>query len=133
MRHYSAMTSPLPQPTLHGDRYLLRPFAPADVEMLMQASQDDYIPRITTLSAGGGRAAADDYLTRQLERTASGGGYSFALARSDTGVAIGQVGVWLEDYEEHRVGLRAADDRAGPTLRRAVEHRLKPHCRAGGV
>jgi RimJ/RimL family protein N-acetyltransferase len=102
MRHYRRMTFPLPQPTLHAERYLLRPYEPDDTDMLMQAAQDDYIPLFTSLPAGAGSGAAVAYRERQLERTPAGVGYSFALARSDTGRAVGQVGVWLHDFEKYR-------------------------------
>ncbi len=73
-----------------------------DVEVVQAASHDDYIPLVTSVPSPCNAAAAEAFIRRQWERLPSGAGYSFALAESATDRAVGQLGVWLDDYARHQ-------------------------------
>ncbi len=56
------MSPPLVLPTLKIGLVELRPFADADVGMLIATATDPYIPLVTSVPADGTAAAAKDYI-----------------------------------------------------------------------
>lgn len=86
--------TPLVLPALHSSRVTLRAFTPADVVLIQSASQDPLIPLITSVPSTSGEAESLAFIERQHHRLASGTGWSFAVADTDTGVAVGQIGLW---------------------------------------
>jgi ribosomal-protein-alanine N-acetyltransferase len=89
-------------PVITHARIVLRPFSDEDVGLVQAAASDPLIPLITTVPASGDVAAARAYIGRQHDRLASGEGYSFAIADAVTGVAVGQIGLWLRDLDQGR-------------------------------
>lgn len=91
------MDRPLQLPTTPPEHQgvLLRAFTPRDVSMLVNLSRDPYVPQTGTLPADTDETGALAYIQRQHQRLASGAGFSFCAARSDTDVAVGQAGLWL--------------------------------------
>ncbi|MDA2806758.1 GNAT family N-acetyltransferase [Nocardiopsis suaedae] len=76
----------------------LRPWqlAGPDLELVRQAAQDDYIPAITTVPRPYTDAEGEEFVRRQWQRTARGGGYPFVIVAPE-GRPIGSVGLWLKD------------------------------------
>jgi [ribosomal protein S5]-alanine N-acetyltransferase len=89
-------------PVITHPRIVLRPFSEEDAGLVQAAASDPLIPLITTVPASGDVAAARAYIARQHDRLASGEGYSFAIADAHTGVAVGQIGLWLRDLDQGR-------------------------------
>jgi [ribosomal protein S5]-alanine N-acetyltransferase len=50
-------------------------------------------------------AEALAFIERQQSRLSSGEGYSFAISRTDTGAAVGQIGLWLRDITLGRASV----------------------------
>ena len=57
---------------------------------------------ITTVPTTTHPTAALAFIERQRSRAASGQRYSFAVADSTTGAAVGEIGLWLRDLSEGR-------------------------------
>jgi len=92
------MTSPLTVPRLiAGDKFLLRPWELADLPLIRKASDDEYIPLITTVPSAYSVEAAEDFVRRQWERAENGTGYPFVIARRADGRPLGSIGLWLKD------------------------------------
>jgi [ribosomal protein S5]-alanine N-acetyltransferase len=86
-----------PDPPLADDAIRLRPFEPTDLALVRAASEDPYIPLITTVPWVYSDAEATAYLARQHQRLANGVGWSLAIADRDSGAALGGVGLWPRD------------------------------------
>ncbi len=103
-RQHTAMES-LKVPELTTDEGLtLRPWCLADLELVREASQDDYIPLITTVPARYSRAEGVAFIERQWGRAATGAGYPFVIVAED-GTPVGTVGLWLRNVGEGRASL----------------------------
>ena len=94
MARKAPRNTPLVLPVLHGTRVTLRAFTAADVGLVQSASQDPLIPLITSVPTSAGEAEALAYIERQHHRLVSGQGWSFAVADAETGVGVGQMGLW---------------------------------------
>lgn len=90
-------------PVIEFAPVVLREFDDHDIGVVLSASTDPLIPLITTVPAGASAEAALAYIRRQRQRLPSGAGYSFAIADSVTGAAVGQIGLWLRDLNDGRV------------------------------
>jgi RimJ/RimL family protein N-acetyltransferase len=102
----SVFEPPLALPVLECGPVVLRPFAPEDATMVMEASRDPYIPSITSLAPGATAADADTFIARQLERATGGHGYSLVIADADDPArGVGSVGLWLRDIENGRATI----------------------------
>jgi len=88
-------------PPAHGP-VVLRAFGPADLPMVLELSEDPYVPSIGTLPAHATATEAADWTARQQGRRAEGAGFSFAVAEAATGRAVGSVGLWLRQLPEGR-------------------------------
>ncbi|WP_431682686.1 GNAT family N-acetyltransferase [Kitasatospora sp. KL5] len=92
-------------PELATDEGLtLRPWCLADLDLVREASQDDYIPLITTVPAQYSEAEGVAFIERQWGRAATGAGYPFVIAGED-GKPVGAVGLWLRNIGEGRASL----------------------------
>ncbi|MFI6173456.1 GNAT family N-acetyltransferase [Nocardia sp. NPDC051052] len=92
-------------PVLEGEGIRLRPFATADVPLIVDAGQDPLIPLITTVVAHGDQADAQAFIRRQHQRAATGDGWSFAISNLDTNSALGQIGLWRRDIDHGRASV----------------------------
>ncbi len=90
-----------PQPPAHGS-VRLREFKDSDVEMVLDASTDSYIPLIGSLTSNADRDQAMAYIDRQRGRLGEGKGYSFCIADRTTDSALGMIGLWLCGIEHGR-------------------------------
>jgi RimJ/RimL family protein N-acetyltransferase len=93
------VTAPLawPDPPLADDVIHLRPFAPTDLDLVRAASEDPYIPLITSVPWAYSDAEGAAYLARQEERLAAGVGWSLVVAERAGGRPLGSVGLWPRD------------------------------------
>lgn len=101
-------------PRLEDPPLLLRSFNGKDVPLIQEASADPLIPLITTVPRTTDATAALAFVERQHSRVESGQGYSFAVADSTTGEAVGQI------------GALAAGPVGGTSNRRLLDCRLTP-------
>lgn len=121
---------------------VLRPFEDADVPMVQDLSTDPYVPLIGTLPSRCDAPEALAYVERQRLRHPDGTGFSFAIADTGTGHALGMIGLWLRELASGRaqigyaVAPRARGRGAGSDALRAVVgfawtlpqlHRLELH------
>ena len=99
------MTGPLPpwpSTAPASGRVVLRRFEDDDVAMVRELSTDPYVPLIGTLDAHCDEAGAHAYIDRQHARHPEGAGYSFAIADSGSGRALGMIGLWMRDRPHGR-------------------------------
>jgi ribosomal-protein-alanine N-acetyltransferase len=87
--HTSAVALDYPDPPLDDGVVRLRPWSDGDLDTVVEASRDAYIPRVTTVPAPFTKGAGTRWIDRQRARRTSGTGLSLAIARSATGEAIG--------------------------------------------
>jgi RimJ/RimL family protein N-acetyltransferase len=87
--HTSAVALDYPDPPLDDGVVRLRPWSDADLDTVVEASRDPYIPRVTTVPAPFTRGAGTRWIDRQRARRTSGTGLSLAIARSATDEAVG--------------------------------------------
>ncbi|MER7744357.1 GNAT family N-acetyltransferase [Streptomyces bacillaris] len=88
-----------------GPDFVLRPWEMSDLPLVREASQDPYIPLITTIPAHYSDAAAEAFVRRQWERAATGAGYPFAIVRSRDRRPVGSIGLWLRELPEGRASI----------------------------
>jgi [ribosomal protein S5]-alanine N-acetyltransferase len=81
---------------------LLRAFEATDLPMALELSTDPYAPLIGTMPAHATAEEAAAWIDRQRGRWAEGAGFSFAVAETATGRAVGSVGLWLRQLPEGR-------------------------------
>jgi ribosomal-protein-alanine N-acetyltransferase len=124
----STFEAPLRLPELSYGPILLREFALSDLPLIRQASEDPYIPSITSVpplySDNNGRA----FIERQHALVQGGHGYPFVIAdTSNPHRGLGALGLWLREVENGRASIGywvvpAARGRhaAGLALRAAV-------------
>lgn len=100
-----AFGSPLPDVGLASGRIVLRPFAIDDLSLVEEASNDPFIPTLTTVpdqyTAEEGRA----FIDRQNFRRSSGEGWSLAIVDAATDRAIGQIGLWIAHLHKGRAEI----------------------------
>jgi ribosomal-protein-alanine N-acetyltransferase len=89
-------------PVITRPPVVLRAFRDEDAALVRSVASDPLIPLITTVPASGDESDARAYIERQRERLASGVGYSFAVADTVTGYAVGQAGLWLRNLDDGR-------------------------------
>ncbi|MBK8731204.1 MAG: GNAT family N-acetyltransferase [Tetrasphaera sp.] len=95
----------LTMPVLHAGPVVLRAFEEGDTPLIQSVANDPLIPLITTVPTTGTTTDALAYISRQHDRLSSGAGYSFAIAAADTGEAVGQIGLWLQDISAGRASI----------------------------
>lgn len=89
-------------PVVAGEgAYLLRPWdAATDLGPVIEAGMDPHIPSITSVPRDGGPDDAVAFIERQHERLGDGVGFSFAIAATGGGPAVGHLGVWTAELQE---------------------------------
>lgn len=95
----------LAQPRLDGGGVVLRPFTVNDLDAVIEAGRDPLIPLITTVRAHGDRAEALKYVTNQHSRSATGSGWSYAIADAGKDICVGQIGLRRRDIEHGRASV----------------------------
>jgi [ribosomal protein S5]-alanine N-acetyltransferase len=78
-----------PDPPLDDGVVRLRPWSDTDLETVVEASRDPYIPKVTTVPAPFTKGAGTRWIERQWARRTSGTGLSLAIARSAADEAVG--------------------------------------------
>jgi len=84
-----------PFPDLDGDTVRLRQWRADDVSTVIEASNDELIPQITTVAPNSTEADALAFIQRQGARPETDLGHALAIARADTDEAIGHLFVQL--------------------------------------
>jgi len=87
--------SPLPEMTITGEHLELRPFVDSDVGLIEEASQDAFIPTITTVPSVYSHEEGLAFIKRQATRFTSGTGFALAIVDRDEDRAIGHIGLWI--------------------------------------
>ncbi|GHH45914.1 GNAT family N-acetyltransferase [Streptomyces candidus] len=98
------MEQPLHVPELTAGGFSLRPWRLTDLRLVREASEDDYIPLITTVPSPYSELAAVAFIERQWGRASARTGYPFVVVSPD-GRPVGNVGLWLRDLEQGRASL----------------------------
>ncbi|GGW65788.1 N-acetyltransferase [Streptomyces lucensis JCM 4490] len=99
------MKQPLDVPELAaGEGFTLRPWRMSDLGLVREASEDDYIPLITTVPAPFSEAEGVAFVERQWGRATTRTGYPFVIVSPD-GEPVGNVGLWLKDMGQGRASL----------------------------
>jgi hypothetical protein len=80
-----------PKPPLADDLVSLRPWRLTDIETVIEASRDPYIPKVTSVPASFTRGAGERWLERQDARSRGGLGVSLAIAEPGGDEALGAV------------------------------------------
>lgn len=99
-------------PVLEDRTIRLRPFAAADVGLIIHAGGDPLIPSITSVRAHGDGADGREFIQRQHHRATAGEGWSFAIADPETDTAVGQIGLWRREIEHGRASVGYWIDRS---------------------
>lgn len=81
-------------PDLQSSGMRLRSFAGRDAPLVLEASEDPFIPLITTVPMQADAKLALEWVDRQRSRFAEGIGYSFCIARISDDAPLGQIGLW---------------------------------------
>ena len=81
---------------------MLREFRDDDLPMALELSTDPYVPLVGSLPAHATEQQALEWLARQRGRWAEGAGFSFAIAESASGRAVGAIGLWLRAMDDGR-------------------------------
>ncbi|MFC3860277.1 GNAT family N-acetyltransferase [Deinococcus antarcticus] len=89
--------------TLQAGPFTLRPFDERDIPAIFEASQDPYIPLMTTVPNPCDKAAARAFIHRQHERLSTGAGWSLAIAEGEA-AALGEIGLWPQKQGRASVG-----------------------------
>ncbi|WP_285702721.1 GNAT family protein [Microtetraspora sp. NBRC 16547] len=114
------MHEPLVVPELiAGSNLVLRPWTLDDVDLVREAATDELIPLITTVPSIYSDAEGIAFIERQWARATTRQGYSFAIARTVDGRAIGQVGLWPLAHGRASLGYWVAKSARGQAI--AVE------------
>ncbi|MGW1680851.1 GNAT family N-acetyltransferase [Saccharopolyspora sp. NPDC002376] len=99
------MVQQLAVPHLTSDGLLLRPWKLDDLPLVREASEDDYIPLITTIPPTCSDEAGTAFVHRQWDRATTGTGYPFVITRRADEQPLGSIGLWVNDLPEGRASL----------------------------
>ncbi|WP_229054245.1 GNAT family N-acetyltransferase [Aeromicrobium sp. Leaf350] len=91
-------------PVLQGTVVGLRPFRTSDVDAVLEASSDPYIPLVTSVPSQPDPALAAAFVQRQRDRARAGEGWSWAIEVAD-GRCVGQIGLWPRERAQGRASL----------------------------
>jgi RimJ/RimL family protein N-acetyltransferase len=107
-RKASRTGAPHRAPDLRGveprgnETVLLRAWQADDLAVIAEASDDPYIPLITTVPAPFSAAAGNAWLRRQWDQAAEGRGCPMAIAARDTGAVVGMATINRIDWTHRR-------------------------------
>lgn len=100
-----SMKEGLDVPTLTTGKLRLRPFRESDLNLVEEASQDPYIPLITTIPLECSPEEGTAFIERQWHRASSGYGYPFVIEDLVSGQGVGFIGLWLRDLDRGRSSI----------------------------
>jgi ribosomal-protein-alanine N-acetyltransferase len=92
-------------PSLLATPFRLRKFCHADLNLVREAASDPLIPLITTVPAMFTEEEGLKFIERQLDRLLQGIGYSFVIAEESTDLAVGSIGLWLQNIDQGRASI----------------------------
>lgn len=95
---------PLTLPAIDGQRIRLRAWQTTDTAAVREASRDDLIPLISTVSTDDAEPAALAFIHRQHDRLVTGAGYPFAIADPND-KAVGHIGLWFDGVSATRASI----------------------------
>lgn len=99
------MDQPLDVPELAAaGGFTLRPWRLSDLPLVREASQDPYIPLITTVPSPWSEQAGVAFVERQWGRASARAGYPFVVV-GPGGRPVGSVGLWLRNLDQGRASL----------------------------
>lgn len=96
---------PLPEISIVGDRYLLRPFRQGDLHLVEEASLDEFIAMLTTVPSEYSPEEGRAFIDRQNFRLSSGEGWSRAVVDRERKRAVGQIGLWISQLRKGRAEI----------------------------
>ncbi|MFG3256095.1 GNAT family N-acetyltransferase [Streptomyces sp. NPDC048172] len=100
--------------TLETERLVLRPFAPADVDALHAACQDEDIQYYTPVPVPYRRADAEREITEELPaKWAAGKNHTFGAFRKDTGALVGSYCLFVVSRGVYELGYWAVREQRG--------------------
>lgn len=94
-----------PPPRLRAGDLTVRPFCESDLEAVAEAATDPHIASITTVPVPYTPAAGREFVRRQQMRLRTDLGYSLAIADAESDRAIGQIGLWLRNFDKGRASI----------------------------
>jgi len=126
----SVFAAPLTVPDLQKGPILLRGFGLSDLPLIRQATEDPYIPSITSLPASYSDDTGRAFIERQHRLASDGHGYPFVICEAENPHrGLGALGLWLREIENGRASIGywvipSARGRhvAGVALRAAVSY-----------
>ncbi|WP_405775515.1 GNAT family N-acetyltransferase [Streptomyces sp. NBC_00859] len=98
------MKQSLDVPELAAAGFLLRPWRLSDLPLVREASEDEYIPLITTVPSPYSEPDGAAFVRRQWGRATTRTGYPFVIVNSG-GRPVGNVGLWLKGRAQGRASL----------------------------
>ena len=102
----SVFAAPLTLPELRNGPILLRGFALSDLPLIRQATEDPYIPSITSVPAIYSDDSGRAFIERQRGLASEGHGYPFVMCdASDPHQGLGALGLWLREIENGRASI----------------------------
>jgi ribosomal-protein-alanine N-acetyltransferase len=97
---------PLTLPTIESGPVLLRAFELHDAGLVVEASADPAITRVSSMEPHSSAAAALTFVERQRTLAEEGHGYSLVVALSEQPHrGVGSVALWLRDIETGRASV----------------------------
>jgi ribosomal-protein-alanine N-acetyltransferase len=102
----SAFAAPLTLPELRNGPVLLRGFGLSDLPLIRQATEDPYIPSITSLPASYSDDSGRAFIERQHRLASEGHGYPFVVCEAaNPQRGLGALGLWLREIENGRASI----------------------------
>jgi ribosomal-protein-alanine N-acetyltransferase len=102
----SAFAAPLTLPELPNGPILLRGFGLSDLPLIRQATEDPYIPSITSLPASYSDDSGRAFIERQHRLASEGHGYPFVICEAaNPHQGLGALGLWLREIENGRASI----------------------------
>lgn len=83
----------------------VRKFELTDLDLVEDASKDEFIPLMTTIPKNYSKEEGEAYIKRQWSRFETGIGYSFALEDIRINKAIGNIYVGAKEEDKERVSI----------------------------
>ena len=103
----------LEPPSLRTDTFVLRPWRPEDVDVLVAALQDPEIPRWTRIPEPYTEDEGRAFLDRSVAGWENATGASFAIVDAGHGGLLGSIGVRFHEPAAASVGYWVAEDARG--------------------
>lgn len=83
----------------------VRKFEITDLDLVEEASNDEFIPSMTTIPKAYSKEEGESYIKRQWSRFETGIGYSFAIEDTRINKAIGNIYVGVKEEDKERVSI----------------------------